>query len=135
MKIGVKVRANSESNKDIICRSLGINEFEYRRFRRDEAYVWLANRFRDAELEDAIGMIPLFWKWWNSQWETRDAEYVKLSNVAEINEVLTGRTKQSALELYNEIHNSDEFKVVPNIWLNIEINKVIEFIIVKNTRG
>ena len=126
MKIAVKIKQGSENNRMLICRSLGIVEFEYRRFRRDEAFVWLANHFDDGALEEAIALIPLFWIWWNNQWDMRDSEFIRLSNVRDINEVLTGLTRNYAISLYSEIHDSTTIIVQSNVWLNIEIRKVLE---------
>ncbi len=116
----------TQSNKDIIIKSLGVPEFEYREFKRDAAWIWLDKFFGDPESEDAISLIPLFWKWWNNQWDIRDEEFIRLTNLHQINEVLTGQVRVNALSLYNEIHNVHDFIVQPNRFLNIEIRKVLQ---------
>ena len=112
--------------KNIIIKSIGITEMRYCTMVMEAGYSWLRSNFgKDASIVNNIAKMRLFWLWWNNQWEIRDAEYVRITSISLINEVLCGDVKSIATELYNDIHNPYHIRVIPNRMLKDEISKLL----------
>lgn len=113
--------------KDIIIKALGMSEMNYCEMVMEGGYCWLKSRFGVDEelLINNVAKIPLFWKWWNNQWDIRDKEYTRITSVDVINEALEGKTRRIAIEIYHDIHNPYHLIAMPNVWLKAEIDKLI----------
>lgn len=113
-------------NQQLIIKSLNITELAYCNMVMECGYCWLDRRFcNDRDIVNGIGAKKTFWAWWKNQWLIRDQEYIRLTSINKINEVLEGKVRQAAIELYNSIHNPHDIKVYPNVWVRKEINEVL----------
>jgi hypothetical protein len=114
------------NTKDIIIKSLAITDFDYGNIVMQNGYCWLQNNFgKDEQLINNIATVPLFWAWWKNQWEIRDREFIRISSIDAINEVLESETRTMAMSLYQDIHNPYLLNVQPNVWVKKEINHLI----------
>ena len=112
------------TTKEIIIKSLCITDDEYANMVERSGYAWLS-RLMDDRLINEVAKIELFWKWWKNQWEIRDREFVRMTNLVQINEALGGKTQLYAGSLYNDIHNPYNLIIIPNTWVHQEILKVL----------
>lgn len=113
-------------NKDFISKAFGMSELQYGQMVYDVAQVWINLFFgHDDLMPNILNRSPRFWAWWKNQWNNRDAEFVRLTNVNMIDERLQGTCLLSALELYNEIHQTGSRSIQPNRFVIEEVGAMI----------
>lgn len=105
---------------------MDITELAYCNMVMEAGYCWLNSRFcYDRHIVLGIAERKVFWAWWKNQWYIRDQDFIRISSIDKINEVLNDKTRLVAIDLYNDIHNPHEIKVSPNVWVRKEINEVL----------
>lgn len=115
------------TNKQIICTALGMNELQYAEMVEEFGQLWMNRYFGHEEIMlNALNKSKTFWAWWVNQWENRNEDYVRLTNLAIIELPLDRVTKAVAIELYRETHAANELKIVPNKFVVAEVNKLIK---------
>lgn len=110
----------------IIIEALQMSEYQYVLMRGDYANLWMERYFGTEQLIiDALNASPTFWKWWNKQWDNRDNEFVKVTGLDMIDLPLDRDTMAITTDLYEEHHNIDQLKIVPNMKVVKEVGALI----------
>lgn len=110
--------------QELITRSLCLTADEYAEMVFQAGNIWL-ERLSDKRVIKRVSLLPLFWKWWKNQWEIRDKEFIRVANLNEINQPLSGDTLIFASSLYNDVHDIKALKIIPNAWLNKQIVEIV----------
>lgn len=115
------------TNKESIIKALRITEMQYAETVEQFGYNWIKQRFCDMDVVvDGLSRSKMFWAWWKNQWEIRDEQFVRETNIALINEELKGQTLLVSRNLYVELHNPQTLKVKLNVFIRKELVDVVD---------
>lgn len=118
---------NTAKNKKLICEALGLTEMQYCEMVMHFGQMWMHRYFGHEEIMiNALNKSKNFWAWWLNQWNNRDADFIRLTNLNLIEMPLNGMVKQKAVELYDETHEASELKIRPNRFVIQEVGKLIK---------
>lgn len=113
-----------KNTKELIIKALRLGPADHSTMLFYGADMWL-DKLSDSRVIARVAELPLFWKWWKNQWDIRDQEFIRLTNLNEINQPLSGDTLHMAQSLYNDIHDATGLKIIPNAWLNKQIAEIV----------
>jgi hypothetical protein len=106
--------------------AFGISNAQHSQMVWDQGRQWIKrNVAKDEYSIDIIEQSPLFWAWWRNLWQQRDEKFVWETCLKKQELPLTGKTKEIAIELYNEAHDVTQIKERPNRFVIEEIGRFL----------
>lgn len=108
-------------------KALRINELQYGQMVWDNALLWMDRYFGTQPIvKEALESSKSFRLWWVNQWDNRDQEFLNMTSLAKIELPLDNKTHQYTTELYQDHHNVDQLRIIPNRFVVREVGKLIK---------
>lgn len=114
-------------NKYIIMKALRMSELQYGTMVMDYAQAWMRRYFgMEQTVIDALNKSGFFWKWWTKQWDNRDREFMRITEIAARPTPLDLTTWKVTKRLYELHHDADDLVIVPNKKVVREVGGLIK---------
>jgi len=126
-----------QQNRQLILKALKGTETIYHGMVFEGGLKWIRNNMcmNDEVIVSVIGGCKLYWAWWRNQWDIRDASYLTMVDFKRHVLPLEGEYLCIALELYDDAHNVDRLRVIPNRYVLEEVSKALrDFTVLETER-
>ena len=102
-------------NETIILNVTGLSEVEYGEMVMQYAEMWVnKNLNNEKKVLEAFFNSKEFWKWWKSEWENIDYDFLCITGFDRYTQIKDSFTMQLTKALYEKHHSIEELLICPD---------------------